>query len=159
MKKSIFVLFLIIAFMSCEEPEQEQEIDYRDQYTGEFQFTTLHNVIAMCYDEPDCINGWRVIQRDTVQYWSNISKESTERIKMHLWDSTNMILGKGYHTIIPIINESGLLTLPEFGASYGESYFEGFYIGKDTININFKIRSGMGGYSKYEITGVRMGGG
>ena len=150
MKKIIFVLILISFVASCEKPPK----DYRDPYTGKFHFTTFHSVIAMCYDEPDCIDGWRVIQHDTAQYWSNVLKEGAEKIKMHLWDSTDVRLGKRYHTIVPIIDQNGLLALPEYTDPFHG--FEGSYIEKNTININFKIRSGMGGYHTYEITGTRV---
>ena len=154
MKKIIFVLILISFVVSCKKPPID-EFDYRDPYTGKFHFTTLHNVIAMCYDEPDCIDGWRVIQRDTVQYWSNVLKEGCERMKMHLWDSTDVRLGKAYHAIVPIIDQNGLLQLPEYSsATY--PCFRGAYIGKDTINIYFQIGGLIGGYDKYEITGVRV---
>ena len=162
MKKNIFALFLIIAFMGCEKPIKE-EPDYRNFYTGKFHFTTLHSPIVMCYHPPSpdsncCVNGWRVMYTDTVHYWSNVLKEDTERIKIQFGDGIITVNDKGdtiYKTIFPIINSNDILTLPEY-PTWGHNRFEGSYIGKDTINIIMQVGGMIGGYDKYEIVGIRM---
>jgi len=139
-------------FTSCKKPP----LDYRDVYTGEFLFTTLHNVIAKCYDEPDCIDGWRIMYIDTLQFESDVLKEGTERMKICLYP-TYQELGILGQTIFPIIHNDGLLSDPiGFPEWWKILDFKGCFIEKDTISISFRHLIGMGGYDKYEITGVRV---
>lgn len=157
MKKIIFVFLLILPFLGCEKKDNN-EADYRNPYIGIFNFTTIKRTIVMCNDSsPECIDGWRILNCDTTQYISSISKNDTERIKIQFGDDiigvddNDSIINQ---TIFPIISKIGDLTLPEYPKG-GHNKFEGSYIGYDTIKINLQFGYQIGGYDEYEIIGIR----
>ena len=155
--RDLFCFILLSSFMvSCKEA------DWREPYTGTFDFMCRASTMTMSYDSlPDFIGGWKEMYIDTSYLTSDVVMANSDRIRIQFGDGnigTNVDNGNAPISMIvnPIIKENGELEFPypEY-PSGGFNSFTGNYIGTDTIVISIKYGYLMGSYNKYHIIGVR----
>ncbi len=153
--KVLYYIVIVLFFLGCKkEPIKE---DYREPYTGLFNFTTIEKGISMCYDSSaTCIDGWETVIIATSFISSSVESIDTNRIGIKFG---NGIIGTDdkdsvmEQTIYPILLPDGELSLPEY--PIGAGYFKGYYIGFDTLILDIRFGYGIGAYKKFEVLGVR----
>ena len=147
------LILVILLLYSCEN----EVVDSRIPFTGEFNFTTISNNRTMCYDSSSlCVNGWKNFNFDTTHITTNIELYSKNKLKIHFG---NNVLGhrndSTYNEIFyPEILPDGTLNFPEYPIG-GHNRFEGKFIGYDTLKMNFHLGFLIGGYNVYGVTGIR----
>lgn len=117
MKKIIIVLFVFL-FMDCTKEDDSKNEDYRNAYTGSFNFTTVKNTIVMCYDSSaTCIDGWHEYQIDTSYLSSIVEKKDSNKLIIKFGNgiiyqyNNDSVYGQ---TIDPIISLNVTMSLPDY---------------------------------------------
>ncbi|MBN1927651.1 MAG: hypothetical protein JW798_17585 [Prolixibacteraceae bacterium] len=153
--ESRYLILILLFCIGC--PDEPIEYDYREPYLGEFNFTTTRKAIGMCYNNSDtCIDGWTYRIMYIKNLTSCIEPLDSNRLTIKFGDD---IIGIDDHrdtvsqTITPILLPEGVLSLPEYPP--GAGYFTGNYVGYDTILLDIQFGYGIGGYTRYEVTGIR----
>lgn len=113
----------------------------------------------MCYDSSTtCVDGWSV-KCDTAFFTSFIEPIDSNRIVIQFSNGTLGKDNKGdsiEQNFSPILLLDGELDFPEY-ESKNLRYFNGYFVGHDTIKMNFRYGlGGIGIYTNYEITGIRQ---
>lgn len=146
--------------MGCTKPHDDY--DYRALYTGEFTFTTIQKDYDMCYDSSsNCIDGWSILC-DTSFYTSNVGIIDSNKLEVQFGEKIFYIKNPNhydsdtlYQTFNLIVYPNGNLDFPDY-EDFNLRYFNGYYIGYDTIFMDMRFGlGGIGSYTKYEITGIR----
>ena len=138
---------LIIAILSLAFSVGCKETDWREPYTGSFDFMCRTSFVSMCQDpDPDCVDGWIESQIDTSYYTSEVVMQDSDRVKIQI----------GSMTLSPILNKNGTLVFPSSEyPSGGNNNYKGQY--KDTDSIVISMTTGLTGmYTKYHIIGKRV---
>lgn len=146
-------IIALSVFNACSNNEP----DFRNPYTGTFEFKTILNGIEMCYDSSEsCIDGWTVYFRDTTYFTSEVELYQDNRLKIQFGEEQLGIFNDSivHETFYPIVSAEGELTFPELMNSCGR-FFNGRFNGYDEIEMNFQYSCGIGIYFEYYVTGVR----
>ncbi len=161
MNKTLYIFILILfSIIGCDKAD---EFDYRKPYIGEFDFSTVVKVHKMCYDTSEtCIVGWTEYIENSFSVISNIEYVDSNKLSIPFGNDILWIRNAGYNdsdTVYQTINctllTDGTLDLPD-PENYNLRWFEGNYIGHDTIKMNFHYGiGGMGGYRIYNVIGTR----
>ncbi len=159
MRNIIIILLITFILFSCKKENiQDIKDDYRKPYTGLFSFSTVKSTMVMCYDTlPPCIDGWIEINIDTINFLSNVTLIDSNKLKIQFGDSIIGIDDNGDtlpQTLLPILLLNDSLSLLEYPIG-GHNKFIGFYSNYDTISIYLQFGYGVGGYDKYNISGIR----
>lgn len=150
MKRFLFAMLLMAFLAGCKES------DWRDPYTGTFNFTCRKS--TMVTDDVK----WNEISIDTTYFTSDVVLESSDRIKIQFGTGTiGVDLDSGndslYMTVKPIIKKNGELEFPSAEYPQGcHNHIEGKYLTTDTIRLDISYGYLIGGYDKYQIVGVRV---
>ena len=141
-KTLLVIATLLLAFSAgCKET------DWREPYTGSFDFMCRSSFVSMCQDtNPDCVDGWMESQIDTSYYTSEVVIQDSDRVKIQI----------GSMTLSPILEKNGTLVFPSSEyPSGGNNNYNGQYMGTDSIVIS--ITAGLTGmYTKYHIIGKKV---
>ncbi len=154
--KSIYLVTLFLLLFGCKKDDPIKH-DYRENYLGTFKFSSIKSHLVMCYDTiPPCINGWKIVSKDSCFYTNKIELIDSNKIKIDIW---NDILGYDVYdniisqTFLPVISKEGIIS---FVDSINIWNIEGYYIGYDTLIMEVIYRPGIGGYETFNIKGVRI---
>jgi hypothetical protein len=156
MKKLILLFGALIFFVLFNYCEQEV-VDYRNSYTGEFKFTTLTNTKSMCYDSSEtCVNGWMSYNFETTQITSHIEMFSENRLKIHFGDGALGHYNDStyFQIFYPELSPDGSLYFPDYPRG-GHNNIEGKFNGYDTLIMKFNFGFLIGGYDEYSVMGTR----
>lgn len=129
MKHSRILLasFLLASlFASCDK------FSYREEYTGNFDFTTIRKVVGG--QNPDSTN-------------------TAHPGYVKLWDKESVLIRfLEDDSLAPKISETGLLTIEGFVSS---GSFSGSYSDIDNLTFQSAFRSYTGDSVEYDVTGIR----
>lgn len=151
--KKLSIAFLLMAFLlGCKKS------DWRDPYTGSFDFTCVKSTLVSTE------NGWEERWIDTSYLTSKVvlDKDNSDRIKIQFGEGTigvNLDSNNKdslYMTVNPILKKNGELEFPS--AEYpqgGHNHIEGKYVTTDTIKMDINYGYQVGGYDKYHVIGIR----
>ncbi|NBG67388.1 hypothetical protein [Acidiluteibacter ferrifornacis] len=139
MNYKLFITFfaLSLIFVSCKKEDSDNQVpnkdDYRNKYEGNYLFQ-VNSKYYMVFD---------TTIYDTSFYVGTVVKHP---------DSLNRIIVDYGKESIPIIDESGNLTLPEIGSG---NTFKVFFLDYTKININTQL-GGRGKNFSEEIIGQKL---
>lgn len=133
-------LYIIILFIFCSC--QKEDPNYRDKYTGTYEFTT-HSFEGFIYDDGDTTMVHEVY--DTIIAMGNIEKLEEDKLKIVFWENYSepdlehesvpvQISG----LIYPVVSDSGTLEYPEFHGM-SSSYFVGSIINNDSLAFQYGV--------------------
>ena len=148
-----YLLITLVLIVGCNKDQP----DFRQPYTGTFEFTRMRNVIEMCYEpSKSCIDGWTIFRSDTTNFTSQVQLYKGDRLSIQFSEGKLGIFNDSIiqETIYPIVSEDGILAYPELMNSCGRT-FTGKYVGYDEITVNFQYGCGVGIYFEYFVRGVR----
>lgn len=149
---------LALAFLaSCKES------DWREPYTGTFEFQVTKSCFTMCEDTlPDCVDGWRKEVTELPNFTSEVVALNADQLKIQFgegnigqnFDNNNAMLTM---TVSPVIKQNGELDFPspEY-PSGGFNSFHGSYSGVDTIRIDIEYGFFMSKHYTYQVVGTRV---
>lgn len=147
---AIIFVIMTIGFFSCEKIEP----DYRDQWTGTYDFTTIS---AVGYWELGF--GWSFVY-DTMNFVGTIEKYDEEKLKITFKphatepDFTDIVYPLKINGLIyPRISKFNKLDYPEFRCDNGG--FSGS-ITEDKINIQYQQSAGHFGNENHKIEGIKI---
>lgn len=146
---------MILSFLGCDKKNDSEgnikDQDYRNSYTGIYNFKTIYHITSMCYgdDTTPCVDGWKKWGFDTLYFKSTITKLDSNRLFIEFMEKEL----DGYNDSI-ILTQDGKILSPTFPKG-GFYYFEGSFISKDSVWLKLNMGGGMGGYETYETIGVR----
>ena len=136
----------------------EVTVDYRSQWVGDWDFTTIDYVR---YYYPDIYSDSLVVKQDTIHFVGTINKHGSDRLKIIFKpnatepDFTKLYaILQIYGLIYPVIDDSGTLTYPDF-RSNGDFY--GSFLGNE-IDIYYYHYGpqGQAAYENHNIKGVKI---
>jgi len=148
------VILILFLFTNCSKDEP----DFRNPFTGEFNFTTVSYTRSMCYDtSATCIDGWANYNYSTAHLTTEVEKYEKNKLKIHFGDGTigNYNDSTYKEIIYPVLLPGGEFQLQDF-PSGAHNYFKGGFRGNDTIQIDLHFGFLIGGYTVYKVTGVRV---
>lgn len=116
----------------------------------------------MCHDSSQCCaNGWTFIS-DTTSFISQIKPKDSNKLEIQFGSGIFYIKNPNHYDSDTLyqkfdltLSSNGNLDFPDH-EDFNLRYFNGYYIGYDTIFMEMRFGlSGIGSYTKYEITGIR----
>jgi len=145
---------IAIIFTACKK-----ETDYRDKWTGTYEFTTHDFVEGGYYPNP-----WTVSLDTTIYFTGTIKKFGKDRLKITFksnakepgWDPDPRISTFTlpiYGLIFPRVCNLGDLDYPEFRCDKGG--FEGSFSNNE-VSIKYWQSAGHYGYENYTIQGIKI---
>ena len=153
-KRYFFFCFAIVAICITVITACKKENDYRDQWVGEWKFTTYDYTQSGFSGEP------LTIKRDTIHFIGSIGKYETNKLKIVFKpNATEPDLGNHFPLSIngllyPTIDDSGILTI--FGLDC-RPYFQGFIFNNE-ISISYGMIGplGMAAHENHQIQGTKI---
>ena len=153
-----FVSFLLITMLvSCHKKEVE-EVDYRDKYTGTFNFTSYH-FKEDYYDDGD--TTYWLKSYDTTESNGQIEKSGDTILRVIFrenytepdYEQITTALGLD-GLVYPIVSDSGVFDYPEINGLHS-SFFHGNFITNDSLIFSYGVIR-MVWSEEYKIIGKRI---
>lgn len=137
MIKALIFLSLLFCFIACKK--EQNEIDYRDKYVGDYIFEITHNYPVPIWYEPQQLY---YEHHDTTYSYSGFIEKSTSlenRLLIHWGNDTLVILNGIVFTQSNemIVDSSGVLSYPEYYGGGMTGFYQPAYIRNDSIRFLF----------------------
>jgi hypothetical protein len=146
MKKALVLLPVLAGMVACGK--QQAEIDYREKYTGDYEYRVDHDKMNVGADPIWSHETW---------YYSGyirIDAGSDDRVLVH-WGNDTIYF---YDPVITqsnrmIVEQDGELLFPEY-PTHAHMQFGPAFIRNDSISLRFQ-HGGAGSMRIWTITGVK----